>query len=100
MGNQERSLGKVNIDAGVPDDGHNTRQWRYTVMEDREAGGREYARLVREGGRHAVPMGIVEQVPTPNYDTSYLPPPNGQGEGVMWDPKSQGKYGLVPTHGA
>ena len=92
-------MGKINMDAGVPDDGHDSRQWRYVVMEDREAGGREYARLVREGGRHSVSMGPVEQVLTPLYDAgnAYPPPPHGQG--VMWDPKSQARYGLVPMQG-
>lgn len=83
------------MDAGVPDDDHMTRQWRYVVVDERESGGREYARLVREGGR--TPVAMVEQVPTPMYDSSYPSPPHGQG--VMWDPKSQGKYGLVPTQG-
>lgn len=79
------------MEAGVPEDDKQTREWRYVVV-DKEGGEKAYARLVGEGGTPT--RAPVEQVPTPLYDTSYP----GQ-QPVMWDPKNQGKYGLVPSHG-
>jgi hypothetical protein len=99
MGFQEKQFGAPQMDAGMPEEEKQTREWRFEVISGPgvvagELGPVQYSRLVRADGRNHP---TVEVLPSPGY-TSYPPPPTQQ---VQWDPnsKQQGKYGLVPSDG-